>query len=447
MATRSLRQLFVNEIERVFGLKKNDHGDRLALAAKLSKQLTSWAQPLLEPARYKCLWGGRGSGKSFAIADTLLIIGLTRPIRVLCAREFQVSIKESVHALLKERISALGLESYYRVTKDAIAGNNGSSFIFKGVRLNVQSIKSMAGITHLWLEEGQTISVDSWRVLPPTIRENGSEIWVTFNPLNKTDIIYKELVEKCRTDSYIRRVNWDENPHFPEVLHQERLDMQSTDPDAYHHIWEGGFWEHSDAQILKRKWVVEGFTPYEDRDDDLPLQVKREWMGPYYGADFGFAKSPTTLVECWVFNNTLYVHRESYAVGLELDSTAARWMMNVPDCDRHTIRADSARPESISYLKRHGIPKITGVKKKPGSVEDGIAHLLSYQKIVIHSSCKETAQEARLYSYKVDPVSGDILNVVIDAHNHCLDAIRYALQPLISPQPGKRGSRSGISIY
>lgn len=396
--------------------------DRPDLAEPLAAGLVDWAQPLFVPYRYKCLWGGRGSGKSYAVADAFLITGLTRKIRVLCAREFQVSIKESVHALLKERIEALKLEFFYTATRDAIVGVNGSQFIFKGVRHNVQSIKSMAGLTHLWLEEAQTISDESWKVLIPTIREEGSEIWVTFNPLHDTDPVWKELVEKSRSNAYVERVNWDRNPHFPKVLEAERLDMAATDPDAYQHIWEGGFWQKSDAQVLNGKWVIKEFEPEDS------------WSGPYLGADFGFAADPTTLVKLWICDRTLYVERESYAKGLELDYIADRWTADIPGCDRWPIRADSARPDSISYLKRNGLPHIVGVKKGPGSVEDGIAHLRSYERIVIHPRCTHAAEEARLYSYKRDRLTGQVLPVLIDAHNHVIDGIRYSLSPLIRPR-------------
>ena len=166
------------------------------LLEKLNKaieQLPEWGKPLLEPRRYKCLFGGRGAGKSVATCDVLLILGCQRKIRVLCAREFQNSIRESVHYLLKERIEALGLGEYYRVQDAVINGVNGSQFVFKGIRHNVQSIKSMAGLTHCWIEEGQTISAESWRILVPTIREEGSEIWVTFNPHQSTDRCTKNL--------------------------------------------------------------------------------------------------------------------------------------------------------------------------------------------------------------------------------------------------------------
>nr|WP_290224079.1 PBSX family phage terminase large subunit [Trichocoleus desertorum] len=428
----SKQQELIDELEEQFDLK--DKGDRPDLAAKLAQGLTDWAQPLFLPKRYKCLWGGRGSGKSWAAADALLIEGLRRKIRVLCAREFQASMRDSVHALLKGRIEVLGIEDFYKVQDTIILGSNGSSFIFRGVRHNVQSIKSMAGITHCWLEEAQTISAESWQVLVPTIREEGSEIWVTFNPLNKTDAVYQELVEKPRSNAYVERVNWDRNPYFPKVLDDERREMAATDSDTYQHIWEGGLWEQSDAQILNKKWIIDEFEPLEG------------WNGPYHGADFGFAKDPTTLIRCWVHQNRLYIEHESYAVGLELDHTSDRWKLDIEGCDRHTIRADSARPESISYLKRHGIPKIEAVAKRPGSVEDGIAHLRSYEKIIIHPRCKHTAEEARLYSYKVDRLTGDVLPVVVDADNHMIDALRYALEPMICARP-KGIKRSGIQLY
>jgi phage terminase large subunit len=385
--------------------------------------MPTWGVTLRQPYRYKVLYGGRGAGKSFAVADALLLEGAARKCRILCAREFQNSIKESVHFLLKERIYALGLEDFYKVLETTIVGQNGTSFVFKGIRHNVQSIKSMAGLTHCWIEEGQTISAGSWQILVPTIREEGSEIWVTFNPHQSTDPIYQEFVSSQRQNAYVRKVNWDENPWFPETLDEERRVMQASDPSLYAHIWEGECWERSDAQVLSGKWSVEEFEPGAD------------WDGPYHGADFGFAQDPTTLHRYWVHDGKLYAEYESYAVGLELDHTADRWKADVPGCEQHVVRADSARPESISYLRRHGIPKIEGVKKWAGSVEDGVAHLRSYTQIAIHPRCSHLIEEARLWSYKVDRLTGDVLPTLVDAYNHGWDDCRYALSPLIRYHP------------
>jgi phage terminase large subunit len=167
-----------------------------------------------------------------------------------------------------------------------------------------------------------------------------------------------------------------------------------------------------------------------------PFERSASWAGPYYGADWGFATDPTTLVVCWVDDTerTLYIEHEAYGVGVEMDMTPAMFAA-VPDSDKHTIRADSARPETISYMQRHGYPRMVAAHKGPGSVEDGVEHLRSYAAIVIHPRCKHTAEEARLWSYKRDRLSGDVLPALEDRHNHCWDAIRYALEPIIKIRP------------
>ena len=402
---------------------------------KLARGLLPWARPLLEPRRYKCLYGGRGSGKSTAAADALLIEGARRKCRVLCAREFQVSIKDSVHHLLKQRIEDLGLEDLYSVQEAQILGPRGTQFIFKGLRHNISSIKSISGITHCWVEEAQTISQKSWNDLVPSIRAKGSEIWVTFNPYQKTDPIYQAFITspgQLGGETYIQRINWDLNPYFPAELDAERLAMQATDPDLYEHIWEGECLENSESQVLHGKWLVDEFTTGAD------------WQGPYYGADWGFAADPTAALKCWIHSNRIYIEHESYAHRLELDQTAQRWIQDVPGIETHIVRVDNSRPESISHVSRRGIPRLTAVRKWPGSVEDGIGYLRSYDKIIVHPRCSHFATEARLYSYKVDKLSGDILPQLVDAHNHLIDALRYALSPMIQHRPSAMATSVAI---
>lgn len=194
---------------------------------------------LFEPARYKVSYGGRGGGKSWAIADALLILGYQRSLRILCAREIQKSMKESVHQLLRDRIEALGLGQFYEVLNDEIRGRNGSLFLFAGLRHNVDNIKSKEGLDIVWVEEAQHVSKHSWETLIPTIRKPGSEIWVSFNPELDTDETYKRFVLNPPTGAIVTKVNWDDNPWFPAVLDQERLDLKSRDPDAYSTVWEG----------------------------------------------------------------------------------------------------------------------------------------------------------------------------------------------------------------
>lgn len=432
MVALSLRLQAQIELER----RRRNQGSRSLPPSRLEPlwaEFPAWAKPLRNPQRYKVMHGGRGGGKSFAAADALLLEGAGRKCRILCAREYQNSIKDSVHYLLKDRIYALGLEDFYKVQETTITGLNGTSFVFKGIRHNIQSIKSMAGLTHCWVEEGQTISAGSWQILVPTIREEGSEIWVTFNPHHATDPMYAEFVTHGRDSAWVVQVNWRDNPWFPDTLDEERRAMQRTDPDLYEHIWEGGCWERSDAQVLSGKWVVDEFTPGPD------------WKGPYHGADFGFAQDPTVLIRCWIHDESLWVEHESWEIGLELDDTAERWAEDVPGCEGYPIRADCARPESISYLRRHGMPRIEPVRKWSGSVEDGVAHLRSYNKIIIHPRCRHAIEEARLWSYKVDRLTGDVLPVLASGFDHVPDSLRYALSPLIKGRGPSR--KTGLKLY
>ena len=376
----------------------------------------SWAKPLFKPARYKCLYGGRGSGKSYGVADALLIQGYAKKIKVLCGREFQNSMTESVHSLLKGRIEQLGLSSHYIVQRDSITGANGTEFIFKGVRHNVESIKSIFGITHLWLEEASTISEESWQVLKPTIREPGSEIWCTLNPAYKTDAIYKDLILNPPYGAYVHRVNWDMNKHFPLELENERTRMQRNDPALYAHIWEGECIEHTDAQVFNGKWRVDDFN--HDAD------------APYHGLDFGYSQDDTAVVRCFIRDDALYISHEGFKIGLDIDITGEFIERHVPDIKKHVIRADSARPETIAFMRRQGY-QVQAVKKGKGSVEDGVAFIRSFDEVVIHPRCKRMIEEFRLYSYKVDGRSGDILPIIVDKYNHGVDALRYALEPIM----------------
>jgi phage terminase large subunit len=376
-------------------------------------------QFLAQPARYKVAYGGRGSAKSWSVARVLCLLAASKPIRILCARELQSSIRDSVHRLLADQIEALNLSARLEIQNAEIRGVNGSLFIFEGLRHNTTKIKSMEGIDICWVEEAERVSEESWKILVPTIRKPGSEIWVTFNPEQETDPTYTRFVKNPPPDAIVRKVNHDQNPWFPIELRKEMEYDYRVDPDSAAHIWGGECKKIGDAQVLKGKWTIGDFTPEAD------------WNGPYYGADWGFSQDPTTLVRMWIHKRTLYIEYEAYGVGVEITETPALFD-NVPGSRKHTIRADSARPETISYMKRQGF-NIMAAKKGPGSVEDGIAHLRGYEKIIIHPRCKYAAQEARLYSYKVDKLTGDILPILLDANNHIIDAIRYGLEPVIKP--------------
>lgn len=199
-------------------------------------------QDLFKPARYKTYWGGRGSGKSQSFALALLVKAYNEPLRILCAREFQTSISDSVHKLLADMVREYELDDVYDITQTSIRNKvNGSEFIFKGLKHNATEIKSTQGVDICWVEEAEKVSDNSWELLIPTIRKKGSEIWVSFNAKAADDPTYIRMVLRADSDSIVRKVSWRDNPFFPDVLEKERLKLLKDDPEAYKHIWEGEF--------------------------------------------------------------------------------------------------------------------------------------------------------------------------------------------------------------
>lgn len=197
-------------------------------------------KPLFTKARYKVAYGGRGSAKSWSIARALLILGASAPIRILCAREIQKSIKQSVHTLLSDQINDLGLSTFYDIYETEIRGKNGTGISFTGLSSHtVDTLKSFEGVDICWCEEAQTISKRSWDILIPTIRKPDSEIWISFNPELDSDETYKRFVLNPPPDSVLMEVNYSDNPWFPTVLEQERIHCQLTNRDDYPTIWEG----------------------------------------------------------------------------------------------------------------------------------------------------------------------------------------------------------------
>lgn len=371
---------------------------------------------LTEKSRYKVAYGGRGSGKSWGMATALIILAIKSKSRILCTRQLQTSIKDSVHKLLCDRIAELKLEEYFTITKDAIRCYNGSEFLFKGIQNNVMEIKSIEGIDYCWVEEAQSVSNESWDVLIPTIRKEGSEIWVSFNPDRDEDPTYQRFVVHPPKDCISVLINYYDNKHFPEVLRREMEYCKEVDYPRYENIWLGKTIVETEAQIFKGKFELLDFEaePYTQF---------------FYGADWGFSNDPTALVRCFMEDNCLYIDYEAFGVGVEMDELPSLFD-SVPDSREWKIRSDCARPETISYVKRQGFDCIAAEKWK-GSVEDGIEYLRSFKKIYIHPRCKHIYEEFKYYSYKKDKISGDILPIVVDAWNHGIDALRYALEPYI----------------
>lgn len=388
--------------------------------------------PLFAPERgslrFRVAHGGRGSGKSFTFALMAAIWGYVEPLRILCTRELQNSIKESSHAEIKNAIASYPwLANHYEVGENFIRGKNGTEFIFKGLRHNISSIKSMAQIDLCIVEEAADVPQHAWQALLPTIRAPKSEVWAVYNPKRPTDPVDEMFRQDAPPRSFVVELNYSDNPWFPSELDEQRKHAREVmNPADYSWIWEGAYLENSVAQVLSGKYRVSEFTP------------QPHWDGPYFGIDWGFSQDPTAGVKLWVGEGNLWVEYEGGQVGLENDDIAQFMIARLPDIEKHVIRSDSARPETISHVKSKGrnnaranLPRIEGVEKWKGSVEDGISHLRSYKEIVIHSRCKQFLCEAQTYSYKVDKLTGDVLTDIVDANNHYMDAARYALAPLI----------------
>ena len=218
-------------------------------------------------ARYKVIRGGRGSAKSWSIARALLIEGVGKTMRNLCTRELQKSVKDSVHQLLSDQIEYLNLGYYYTVQQNAILGRNGTSFGFAGLRHNIMELKSYEGADRAWVEEAQVVSRKSWDTLIPTIRKEGSEIWVSFNPELEDDETYQRFVINPPSDSIVVTMNWSDNPWFPDVLKREMEEKKLRDPDGCLHIWEGHCRQILDGAIYAKELRQ---AKLENRITDVP---------------------------------------------------------------------------------------------------------------------------------------------------------------------------------
>lgn len=390
--------------------------------------------PVFKPARgevrYRGAYGGRGSGKSYSFALMAAIFGYAEPLRILCTRELQVSIRESMYAEIKNVIRQFPwLEDHYQIGESYIRGANGTEFLFRGLRHNISTIKSMAQIDLAIVEEAEDVPESSWLEFVPTVRAPNSEIWVVWNPRTDGSPVDERFVKNPPDSSVIVKINAEDNPWLPNVLREEREhDRERMDPALFAHVWEGEYLEQTEAQVLGGKVRVEAFEPEPD------------WDGPYHGIDYGFAQDPTAAVRFWIAGDRLYVEREAVAVSLDLDDTASFVRERIPQAERYVWRADAARPESTSYLRRHGLPRIESAPKWQGSVEDGIAWLRSFKSIVIHPRCEEAVRESRLWSYKKDRNTGDVLPTLQDGYDHIWDAVRYGAAPMIRHPKRKAGT-------
>ena len=428
-------------------------------------------------ARYNGLEGGRGSGKSHFVADQIVHDSLAnRGLLTACVREVQNTIAESAKRLIENKLSEWGLgeANGFKVFKDVIQTPGDGLMIFRGMQsYNADSIKSLEGYKRMWWEEAHRASAHSLKILRPTFREPGTRMFFTWNaedppdkehPYDTVDGIFGGHLRDSQTEraKWIAElpggglhafVNYDSNPWFPDDLEQERLwDLAHRPPEDYAHIWGGSYALRSEARVF-RNWRVENF--------DTPANAAF-----LFGSDFGFAMDPTVLLRMWLarFEDGIFkpdmngrflmIDREAYRVGCDTDHTPALFAGNegaafvnraqpalanpygdegIDGALTHRIIADSANPQMISYMQRHGFQRMEAAVKGPGSVEEGVNFLKSYT-IIIHPNCKHSIREFTLYSFKVDKKTGLILPELADEENHVIDSARYAVEPIRKPR-------------
>jgi phage terminase large subunit len=390
----------------------------------MSVQFPAKLAPLFDPARYKVLYGGRGGAKSWSVARALLIKGAERPLRVLCAREFQNSIADSVHRVLSDQVDELGLSSLYTIEKASIFNDLGTEFVFAGIRNNVSRIKSYEGVDIVWVEEAQTVSKHSWEVLIPTIRKPGSEIWITFNPEFESDETYQRFVVHPPGDAWVQKINWSDNPWFPEVLRTEKDQLRERDPDAWLCIWEGNCRKTLDGAVYAkelREAEGEGRITTVPRDHSAAVHTFWDlgwhdstaiWLAQTVGMQtriIGYIEGSQQPIEYYVQQ----LQKLPYVWGTD-------WLPH--DARAKQLGTGKSIEEILRSMGRNVriVPQL--------SVNDGInAVRTAFPNYWFdQATCADGLQRLRRYRYEVDPHSGSFARQPLhDDASHAADALRY----------------------
>lgn len=369
--------------------------------------------------REAAIYGGRGSLKSHTVARVLLIRAMQKPGRAGCFREFQNSIADSSHSLLKNLIEEYELPNF-KVTNDSIVNTaTGYDFIFKGLRNNVQSIKSIEGMTEAWVEEAQTITEKSIDVLTPTVRLPGSQIFYTYNRLKDKDPVHQRLVIEGRPNTLVINVNYDVALKYGWMSDVLRLEMESdrdNRPEIYKHKWLG------EPSNLKGQ-IYANFKKIAE----MPKEAK--YMGA--GLDFGYTNDPTALVDVWKWNNAYILDEQLYNKGMR-NSEIGQQIIKLPHYSNQLVVGDSAEPKSIDDIRDEGVT-IVGATKGKDSINNGI-QLLQGLEIYYTERSHNIEEEVLNYQWRVDKEDKS-LNIPIDAYNHALDAVRYKISDIENFKP------------
>ena len=401
---------------------------------------------LFDPARYKVLYGGRGGAKSWGIARALLIIAAMRPTRILCAREFQTSIKDSVHKLLSDQIYAMELDAHFEITQNSIRGVNGSEFAFVGLKNNIANVKSYEGVDICWVEEANTTSKLSWSVLIPTIRKEKSEIWISFNPELETDETYQRFVANPPEDCLIAKVNWQDNPWFPETLRLEKDALFVRDREAYNTVWEGMCRQTVDGAIFAKEMQQADFegritkVPYEATKPVLAIfdigwsDATAVWFLQFVGME-------TRLIRYYETNQTTMsdILAKMQTFGYVYDT------LYLPhDAQNKTLAANG---RSIEDIVRSAGFNVRIIDRVPIADSINAARTIFSKCYFDRENCYEGLQCLRHYRYDTDPETGAFSRKPLhDNYSHGADAFRYIglmINEPKKPKPRKISYQAG----
>ena len=417
--------------------------------AKAKARFPAKLKCLFEPAkaRYRILYGGRGGSKSWNIARALLLKGCEQTTRVLCAREYQTSIKDSVHKLLCDQIFALGIEAHYEITERTIRGINGTEFIFVGIKNNTNNVKSIEGIDICWVEEAQSVSPNSWNVLVPTIRKADSEIWISFNPELPTDETWKRFVLNPPENAVIQKINWSDNPWFPEVLDLERRALQGRDPEAYNNVWEGIPRQTVDGAIFAKEVTM---AELEGRICNVPYDATKPVHAVF---DLGWADQTA----CWILQ---FIGQETRLLRYFEDSqqTMSYYMAKLQSFGYmydtiwlpHDAKAKSlGTGKSIEEIVRANGYKVQVLDRVPVADSINAARTIFNKCYFDRQNTEEGLQCLRHYRYDVDPETKMFsAKPLHDEYSHGADAFRYIGLMINEPrkaQPQRANQRAPAS--
>jgi phage terminase large subunit len=378
-----------------------------------------FTRTLFRPARHKALYGGRGSGKSWSVATWLLIEAGKSKKRIVCCRQFQNSIRDSSKELLEKRINDLNLYNQFTITDRTLTHNGtGSIFLFMGLERNIESIRSLEGADYVWIEEARTINLKSMEVLLPTVRKKGSEMIWTWNPEQPTDPVDAYFRHhEAPPNSIVTEVNYRDNPFFRDTEMGDEMEvLRRGNPDRFKHVWEGAYDLRHESKVFPGVRIGK-------------IDIDPDKTPARYGMDFGFGSDPSFVVKLYVNDEKKQIYIADEACGrVAMDDLPGLVYGVVGISSRELIKADSSQPGTIEFLRRRGL-NIHGAIKGPGSIKSGINFLQSYD-LVIDPSCEHLREEARLYSWQTDRLTGQILSAPVDSNNHGWDAVRYAVEDL-----------------